>query len=135
MRAVVDERTRFQSRLLVLAAYGPTAHALAAPGHHQTSEITGGIMSERKFVYKDRMVIEYFDLKERVQKLTAMLDRWSRGMLEFTPKSSPDLINAQLDVMRAYARILGERATVEGVKLTYEDLQRAKELERNEDES
>lgn len=92
-------------------------------------------MSERKFVYKDRMVIEYFDLKERVQKLTAMLDRWSRGMLEFTPKSSPDLINAQLDVMRAYARILGERATVEGVKLTYEDLQRAKELERNEDES
>jgi hypothetical protein len=81
------------------------------------------------------MVIEYFDLKERAQKLAAMLDRWSRGMLEFTPKSSPDLLNAQLDVMRAYLRILGERATVEGVKLTYEDLQRAKELERNEDES
>jgi hypothetical protein len=135
MRAVVDERTRFQSRLLVLAAYGSTAHALAAPGHHQTSEITGGIMSERKFVYKDRMVIEYFDLKERVQKLTAMLDRLPLGMLDFTPKSSPDLLNAQLDVMHAYLRILGERATVENVQLTYENLKRVKVLARMEEES
>jgi hypothetical protein len=92
-------------------------------------------MSERKFGYKDRMVIEYFDLKEQVLKLTAMLDRWPRGMLEFTPKSSPDLLNAQLDVMRAYLRILGERARVEDVKFTYEDLKRAKELARMEEES
>ena len=92
-------------------------------------------MSKQKIGYKDRMVIEYFDLKERVQKLSAMLDRWQRGMLEFTPKSSPDLINAQLDVMRAYARILGERAGVEGVDLTYENLKRANVLARMEEES
>lgn len=92
-------------------------------------------MSERKFVYKDRMVIEYFDLKERVQKLTAMLYRWQRGMLEFTPKNSPDLLNAQLDVMRAYQRILSERARVENVQLTYENLKRVKVLERMEEES
>ena len=92
-------------------------------------------MSNRKFGYKDRMVIEYFDLKERAKKLALMLDRWSRGMLEFTPTCSLDLLNAQLDIMRAYQRILGERARVENVDLTYEDLQRAKELERNEEES
>lgn len=92
-------------------------------------------MSERKFGYRDRMVIEYFDLKERVQKLTAMLDRLQRGMLEFTPKSSPDLLNAQLDVMRAYARILGERTRVEGVDLTYENLKRVKVLALMEEES
>lgn len=92
-------------------------------------------MSKQKFGYKDRMVIEYFDLKERVQKLTAMLDRWQRGMLEFTPKSSPEIINAQLDVMRAYARILGERAGVEDVELTCENLKRVKILARMEEES
>lgn len=92
-------------------------------------------MSERKFEYKDRMVIEYFDLKERTRKLAAMLDRWQRGMLEFTPKSSPDLINAQLDVMRAYQRILGERARVDNVELTNENLKRVKVLARMEDES
>ena len=92
-------------------------------------------MSKRKFTYRDRMVIEYFDLKERARKLAAMLDEWARGMLEFTPKSSPDLLNAQLDVMRAYARILGERAGVEGVDLTYENLKRAKVLAGMEEES
>lgn len=92
-------------------------------------------MSEREFGYKDRMVIEYFDLKERVRKLNAMLDRWTRGMLEFTPESSPDLLNAQLDVMHSYLHILGERARVEGVNLTYEGLKRAKELARMEEES
>ena len=92
-------------------------------------------MSKQKIGYKDRMVIEYFDLKERVQKLTAMLDRWQRGMLDFTPKNSPDILNAQLDVMRAYARILSERAGVEGVDLTYENLKRVKVLARMEEES
>ena len=92
-------------------------------------------MSERKFEYRDRMIIEYFDLKERSQKLAMMLDRWSRGMLDFTPKCSPDLLNAQLDVMHAYLCILGERATVENVKLTYENLERAKELAQIEEES
>ena len=92
-------------------------------------------MSKRKFEYKDRMVIEYFDLKERARKLTAMLDRWPLGTLEFTPKSSPDLLNAQLDVMHAYLRILGERARVENVELTHENLKRAKVLARMEEES
>lgn len=92
-------------------------------------------MSERKFEYKDRMVIEYFDLKERVWKLTAMLDSLAQGTLEFTPKSSPDLLNAQLDVMHAYLRILGERTRVEGVDLTYENLKRVKVLARMEEES
>lgn len=92
-------------------------------------------MSKRKFGYKDRMVIEYFELKELVWKLTEMLDRQQLGMLKFTTKSSPDLLNAQLDVMHAYQRILGERARVEDVKLTYENLKRAKELARVEEEA
>jgi hypothetical protein len=92
-------------------------------------------MSKRKFGYKDRMVIEYFDLKERARKLAAMLDEWNRGKLEFTPKSSPDLLNAQLDVMHAYLRILGERARVDGVELTYGNLKRAKILAQMEEKS
>ena len=92
-------------------------------------------MSKQKFEYRDRIVIEYFDLKEREQKLAAMLDGWSRGVLDFTPKSSPDLLNAQLDVMLAYQRILGERAGVEGVDLTHENLKRVKILARMEEES
>ena len=92
-------------------------------------------MSKQKIGYRDRMVIEYFDLKERAQKLAVMLDRWSRGALDFTPKCSPDLLNAQLDVMHAYLDILGERATVENVQLTYENLKRAKVLARMEEES
>ena len=92
-------------------------------------------MSNRKFGYKDRMVVEYFDLKARAGKLSMMLDRWPRGMLDFTPTCSPDLLNAQLDIMRAYLHILGERARIEDVQLTYENLQRAKELERMDEES
>ncbi|MCI1211027.1 crAss001_48 related protein [Bifidobacterium tibiigranuli] len=67
--------------------------------------------------YKDRIVAEYFEVKERAAKLRSMLHRLERGEIEFEPASSFDLLSAQLRVMEAYESILAERARIQGIGL------------------
>lgn len=67
--------------------------------------------------YKKRMVIEYRELKERTDKLEAMLDKWNKGTLDFEPTCSWWLLENQLEVMKNYVGILQTRAKIEDIDL------------------
>ena len=67
--------------------------------------------------YKERFRAEYFQLKIRYNSLYSMLMRMKADMLDFTPKCSYDLLNAQLKAMKLYAEYLIERAEIEGIEL------------------
>ena len=67
--------------------------------------------------YQERYKAEYYQLKVRVEKLVAMLEKYATGTLSFTPSCSYEVLFEQLVYMRGYMRILKERAKVEGVAL------------------
>lgn len=67
--------------------------------------------------YKQMMIIEYRELKERADKLATMLDKWDKGTLDFTPTCSRYLLENQLETMKNYVGILQTRAKLEGVDL------------------
>ena len=67
--------------------------------------------------YQERYKAEYYQLKVRVEKLAAMLEKYATGTLSFTPSCSYEVLFEQLVYMRGYMRILKERAKVEGVAL------------------
>ena len=67
--------------------------------------------------YKQRMIIEYRELKERADKLATMLDKWDKGTLDFTPTCPMYLLENQLETMKDYVGILQTRAKLEDVDL------------------
>lgn len=67
--------------------------------------------------YKERFRAEYFQLKIRINGLSAMLKKYKDGTLPFTPSCSYDLLNAQFKSMDLYASFLEERALIEGIEL------------------
>lgn len=67
--------------------------------------------------FKDRFKAEYKQLEIRHTGLKKMLERYKAGTLPFTPKCSYDLLNTQLEIMKEYARVLEERAEIEGIEL------------------
>lgn len=67
--------------------------------------------------YKERFRAEYFQLKIRMQGLSAMLEKYKNGTLNFTPSCSYDLLNGQFKAMDMYASYLEERARIEEIDL------------------
>ena len=67
--------------------------------------------------YKERMRNEYWQLKERYNKLHRMCIQYEAGTLDFTPTCSLDLLKDQKGAMGNYLRYLEVRAEIEGVKL------------------
>lgn len=67
--------------------------------------------------YKERYKAEYFQLKIRYEKLSAMLDKYKNGKLDFTPTCSYELLFEQLIYMENYMHILEERAMIENVDI------------------
>jgi len=67
--------------------------------------------------YKERFEAEYFQLKGRMNGLSAMLKKYKEGTLTFKPSCSYDLLNAQFKAMDLYASFLEERAIVENIEL------------------
>lgn len=67
--------------------------------------------------WKERMVQEYGELKDRYTKLHKMLVKFDAGKLEFEPKCPIDLLRKQASVMGRYLYILEVRALIEGVEL------------------
>lgn len=67
--------------------------------------------------YKERFKAEYYQLKIRRDKLKAMVDKWGRGELEFTPTCSRETYGFQLYVMDGYIDVLRMRAKAEGVEV------------------
>lgn len=67
--------------------------------------------------YKDRMVIEYNELKERYVKLRKMLAASCAGKLDFVPSCPIGLLRDQLKAMDEYMFILESRAIIEDIDL------------------
>ena len=63
--------------------------------------------------WKERFINEYNELKDRTEKLAAMLEKYQSGTLDFTPNCSFNLLHEQLVYMTQYLRVLRERAQIE----------------------
>ena len=67
--------------------------------------------------WKERVVQEYKELKERYNKLHKMLIKYEAGTLDFTPNCSLELLKEQKMYMGEYLRILEIRAEIEDIDL------------------
>lgn len=67
--------------------------------------------------YKERFKAEYYQTVIRFEKLQAMLVKWDKGTLEFTPTCNRGLYNLQIKAMADYIAVLEARAIIEGVEL------------------
>lgn len=67
--------------------------------------------------YQERFKAEFFQLRIRIDKLCAMLEKYKAGTLTFTPSCSYELLYEQLIYMRRYKAVLVQRAKIEGVNL------------------
>lgn len=89
-----------------------------------TKEFLGKIMELKDTIpmmmsddYKERFKAEYYQLKIRCEKLSAMLERYAQGELHFKPSCSWYLLVNQRDYMVQYSEILEHRAEIEGINL------------------
>lgn len=76
---------------------------------------TVGLMTSSD--YKERFIAEYKQLVIRRDGLTAMLDKWTKGELDFTPTCPIAMYDTQLKAMNDYALVLETRALLEDVNL------------------
>ena len=67
--------------------------------------------------YKERFKAEYYQLKIRFEKLKAMLEKWDKGKLEFTPSCNRGIYNFQIRAMADYLATLETRAVIEDIEL------------------
>lgn len=67
--------------------------------------------------YRARFKAEYWQTMIRHDKLTAMLDKWDKGELNFTPTCPRSTYTLQVEYMEGYLAVLEARAVMEGVEL------------------
>ena len=67
--------------------------------------------------YKDRFRAEFYQLEDRIDKLSNMLEIYKAGTLDFTPSCSYELLNNQLKAMNEYLLYLTVRAEIEGIEI------------------
>ena len=67
--------------------------------------------------WKERVVQEYKELKERYNKLHKMIIKYEAGTLAFTPNCSLELLKEQEMYMGEYLRVLEIRSEIEDIDL------------------
>ena len=67
--------------------------------------------------YVSRMIAEYYELKDKYNKLHHMLIKHEAGTLDFEPTCPIELLEHQASVMGEYLHTLEVRAEIENVKL------------------
>ncbi len=67
--------------------------------------------------YKQRLVKEYKELKERYTKLHTIIVKYEAGTLDFTPNCPIELLKKQASAMGSYLYALEVRAEIEKVEL------------------
>ena len=67
--------------------------------------------------YKERFWAEYWQVCTRFEKLTAMIDKYLVGKLDFEPDCPIQLLMTQASYMRMYMQVLEARAKIEKIKL------------------
>lgn len=70
--------------------------------------------------YKQRFVAEYYQTKIRYEKLNAMIDKFYKNQLDFTPTCPIFVLKLQRDTMLQYLAMLEKRAAYEEIKLEVE---------------
>ncbi|MEY8380815.1 hypothetical protein AAK979_07230 [Ileibacterium valens] len=68
--------------------------------------------------YKERLVNEYVELKEKYTKLRQILIKAEAGTLSFEPTCPISVLESQLYYMNEYLRILEVRAEIEKINLS-----------------
>ena len=63
--------------------------------------------------WKERCQGEYLFIKEKADKLKAMIEKYAKGILDFKPNCSIELLTAQLNAMTEYLNILEVRSHLE----------------------
>ena len=76
---------------------------------------TAALMSSSD--YKERFKAEYYQLSIRLDKLTAMIEKWDKDELNFTPTCPRELYDVQINAMKEYLNVLKQRAKLENVEL------------------
>lgn len=85
----------------------------------KTLEETVALMNSAD--YKERFAAEYYQLETRYLKLKAMVEKWDKGELNFTPTCPRAIYDRQLSCMLLYLFVLLERANLEEIKLDIDD--------------
>lgn len=67
--------------------------------------------------YKERFRAEYKQVVMRYEKLSAMLEKWDNGELNFEPTCPRSTYNMQIKAMAEYIAVLEARAVMENVDL------------------
>lgn len=67
--------------------------------------------------YKECFWAEYWQVRTRFEKLTAMIDKCLVGKLDFEPDCPIQLLMTQASYMRMYMQVLEARAKIEKIKL------------------
>lgn len=67
--------------------------------------------------YKERFRAEYYQLETRYEKLKAMVEKWDKGELNFTPTCPRSTYDLQLRAMAEYKAVLKMRAKIEHIEL------------------
>jgi len=67
--------------------------------------------------YKERFIAEYQQLAIRYNGLKAMLDKWDKGELNFSPTCPRSTYNMQIKAMTDYLAVLEARALMEHIEL------------------
>ena len=67
--------------------------------------------------YKERFKAEYYQLSIRLDKLTAMIEKWDKNELNFNPTCPRELYDVQITAMKEYLNVLKQRAKLENVEL------------------
>lgn len=65
--------------------------------------------------YKERFKAEYYQVKIRLEKLEAMLEKWDKGELDFTPTCPRMIYDGQVQAMSDYRSALIARAAMEHI--------------------
>lgn len=69
--------------------------------------------------YKERLVKELFELKDRSSKLKRILDKYENDELDFKLSCPIDILYAQYYAMMSYLHVLIQRVDIEEIELPF----------------
>lgn len=75
--------------------------------------------AKKKDDYRERMIEEFDQLNERVNKLEKMLLKYRYDKLDFQPTCPIGMLESQYNYMVKYRDILKRRAVLEDIDLDY----------------
>ncbi len=85
-------------------------------------ELTNTIDLMKSKDYKDRFCAEYYQTRERYNKLHRLVIKLEAKTAEFTPMCGIDLLRKQKAAMGEYLYCLEVRAEIEGIDLTKKNI-------------